>query len=241
MKNERHVIARCLDSLMDMIDYWVIVDTGSTDGTQAFIRDYLQEIPGELIERPWVDFAHNRTEALVYARGKADYIFTIDADEILRRDEGLVRPVLTDDSYLVEFHSGPYAYYKCQFAANRLNWRYNGVLHEYIHCDEAEPQAVLPGFRIDRYTDGARSSDPHKYRKDALILERALIDEPDNHRHVFYLAQSYRDAGDFDEAIRYYTRRSEMENWDEEVWFSLFQIAELKGLRGDPWPEREVD
>lgn len=108
VKNESNVITRCFDSLKDLFDYWVIVDTGSTDGTQDIIKDYLKDIPGELIERPWVDFAHNRSEALVYARGKADYIFTIDADEVLSREPNFTLPTLTADSYLLEFDQGPY-------------------------------------------------------------------------------------------------------------------------------------
>lgn len=64
VKNETHIIKECFDSIYDQIDYWIIVDTGSTDGTQELIKNYFAEkgIPGELIERPWVSFGHNRTE-----------------------------------------------------------------------------------------------------------------------------------------------------------------------------------
>ncbi len=237
VKNESHVITRCLGSLKDLIDYWVIVDTGSTDGTQKIIKDFLKDIPGELIERPWVNFGHNRSEALEYARGKGDYIFTIDADEILWRAEGFTKPVLTADSYLVEFISGSITYYKCQFARNALNWYYEGVLHEYIACPDAKIQEIMPGLKIIRYLDGARSSDPLKFQRDALVLEQALLDEPDNDRHVFYLAQSYRDANNWNRAIDNYQRRVEMGGWDEEVWYSLYQIAEIKARREDPWAE----
>ena len=47
VKNESKVILRCLESVKDIVDYWVIVDTGSTDGTQIIIQDYLKGIPGE--------------------------------------------------------------------------------------------------------------------------------------------------------------------------------------------------
>ena len=70
VKNEIAVIARCLESVKSFIDYWVIVDTGSTDGTQAMIQSIMQDIPGELHERPWRDFGFNRTEAAELARGK---------------------------------------------------------------------------------------------------------------------------------------------------------------------------
>src|ERR1700680_162948 len=70
VKNESKIIKRCLTSVLPIIDYWVIVDTGSTDGTQNIIKDFMKEkgIPGELHERPWVNFAHNRNQALELAK-----------------------------------------------------------------------------------------------------------------------------------------------------------------------------
>src|SRR2546428_69578 len=64
VKNESHVITRCLGSVLPLIDYWVIVDTGSDDGTQKIIKDFMQEkgVSGELHERPWINFSHNRNE-----------------------------------------------------------------------------------------------------------------------------------------------------------------------------------
>ncbi len=237
VKNESKVIVRCLESLIDLIDYWVIVDTGSSDGTQDIIRNFLRDIPGELIERPWVDFGHNRTEALEYARGKADYLLTIDADEVLDRGPDFRLPVLTADSYLLEFSSGALSYYKCQLVRNTLSWGFKGALHEFIFCDEASSQEILSNLKVIRYLDGARSSDPQKFQKDALVLENALLDEPHNERHVFYLAQSYRDGGEIDRAIENYRKRLGMGGWHEECWYSMYQIAVLKHQRGDPWPE----
>src|SRR5579862_9029896 len=83
VKNESKVIQRCLETVKKIIDQWVIVDTGSTDGTQNIVRKCLKEVPGALYERPWVNFAVNRNEALHLARNRADYILFIDADEKL--------------------------------------------------------------------------------------------------------------------------------------------------------------
>ena len=88
VKNEAHVIERCLATVKPWIDHWVIVDTGSTDGTQEVIRNFLRDIPGTLHERPWVDFSHNRNEALELARPTADYLLFIDADETLAMPAG---------------------------------------------------------------------------------------------------------------------------------------------------------
>ena len=60
------------------------------------------------------------------------------------------------------------------------------------------------------------------------ILEQGLLDEPTNTRYVFYLAQSYRDAQDLEKAIETYERRVAMGGWEEEVYYSLLQIAMLK-------------
>ena len=59
VKNESEIITRCLDSVKDLIDYWVISDTGSTDGTQQIITDYFKQhnIPGLLLENAWKNLA----------------------------------------------------------------------------------------------------------------------------------------------------------------------------------------
>ena len=41
VKNEAHVIKRCLGSVKPWIDHWTIVDTGSNDGTQSLVREVL--------------------------------------------------------------------------------------------------------------------------------------------------------------------------------------------------------
>jgi glycosyltransferase involved in cell wall biosynthesis len=68
VKDEAHVIERCLRSVLPFVDWWVVADTGSSDGTQDLVRSTLAALPGELVERPWVDFGHNRQEVLELAR-----------------------------------------------------------------------------------------------------------------------------------------------------------------------------
>lgn len=237
VKDEASVIRRCLDSVRPLIDYWVIVDTGSTDGTQEIIREHLKDVHGELHERPWRDFAHNRSEALTLARGHGDYVLVIDADEILQIAQGFELPALTCDSYNIHVLYGGCSYMRRQLVNNSLPWRYEGVLHEYLTCEQARTEELLRGLQTIPFHDGARARDAHTYRRDALVLERALIDDPQNARYVFYLAQSYRDAGDLELALRNYKRRAEMGGWHEEVWYSLYQVAQLRERMGAPWPE----
>ncbi len=229
VRNEAHVIARCLTSVRPFIDSWLIVDTGSTDGTQALVRRLLADLPGELHERPWRDFGYNRSEALALARGRGDYLFTIDADEVLELPAGFERPILADSAYALQVVMGDTRYLRVCLVAERLPWRWVGVLHEYLDCGKPVGRSLLAGPLVRVHSDGARSQTGAavKFAADARTLEAALATEPDNARYVFYLAQSYRDSEQWDAALVAYERRAGMGGWDEEVWYAGYSAALL--------------
>lgn len=236
VKNEAHVIARCLTTVIPHITSWVIVDTGSTDGTQELVRTLLAGIPGHVVERPWVNFGANRTEALEFARATgAEYAFVIDADEEFTHPEGYEWPELVSDSYMTVHTSGTNSFFRTQLMRLAMPWRFVGVLHEVAICENAGEAPRLEGPITHGHFDSARNTNPiEKYRADAAVLEEALRGEPGNCRYVFYLAQSYRDCGDQVSALYWYQRRYEMGGWDEERWYALFQVAVLKELLGHP-------
>jgi glycosyltransferase involved in cell wall biosynthesis len=237
VKNEARVIRRCLDSVLPFIHHWVIVDTGSTDGTQDIIRKHLTDLPGELHERCWKDFAHNRSEALTLARGKSDYTLIIDADDMLETEPGAALPVLTADSYTVEIRDSASVYRRPQVVRSALPWRYNGVLHEYLTCDSAGSSRHLTAIRMRRNHDGARRKDPETYRQDAMVLDAALQVESDpflQARYHFYLAQSYRDYGNLEKALCHYEIRADLDFWQEEVFISLYRAAQIKEMLHRP-------
>jgi glycosyltransferase involved in cell wall biosynthesis len=232
VKNEAHVIARCLESVRGLVTTWVIVDTGSSDGTQALVRRAMAGIPGELHERPWRDFAHNRTEALELARGKADYVLVMDADDVLVVLEAFVWPELTADSYKIRVDHAGTSYWRTQLFRADLDFRYTGVLHEVLTSAELRTEGRLEGVVYRCMSDGARSTDPDKFRKDAAVLAAALAREPDNARYAFYLAQSWRDAGELQKALEAYAKRAQMGRWEEEVWYALLEVAKISARLG---------
>lgn len=238
VKNEKPVIEKCLSTVKPLIDYWVIVDTGSTDGTQEAIRNFLKDVPGELHERPWVNFEHNRNEALELARGKADYLFMIDADEMLQCAPHFRLPFLDKDVYyMVVRQVGAVDFKRATLISTRLDWKWKGVLHEVLHCDEMKSFGVLSGVMNvcnSNVVQSGRALDPQKYEKDAKILEEALVKDPDNSRYVFYLAQSYYAAKNYKAALKNYQKRSEMPSEDtQETFFALYNIGQLQELEGD--------
>jgi glycosyltransferase involved in cell wall biosynthesis len=228
VKNETAVITRCLESVKPIIDYWVIVDTGSSDGTQELIKTYMKDIPGELHERPWKNFEHNRNEALELARGKADYLLIMDADDMLEFDPGFTMPPLSAGAYRVSIKYGGMSYTRLQLIATHLPWKWKGVIHEVLTCDAAHQVDSIDQMRYVVRGGGARSQDPQKFLKDAMVLEEALKNDPTSTRYTFYLAQSYRDAGEKEKSLSWYEKRVAMGGWEEEVFWSLLQIAQLQ-------------
>lgn len=232
VRNESAVIARCLDAVRPLIGAWAVVDTGSHDGTQALVRERLADLPGELIERPWVDFATNRNQALDLARRHGDYALVVDADDVVEIDANTAWPQRLDAAgYYVRqrLAAGEFEYLSAKLLRHDIGWRWRGVLHEYPAAEPSPPLQTLDGVRVCSLPDGARSQRPvaEKYADDARVLEAALRDEPDNARYVFYFAQSLRDAGELARAIEAYRRRAAMGGWDEEAWYALYQVAQL--------------
>lgn len=227
VKNEAPVIKRCLESVRPWIDQWVIVDTGSTDGTQQLVQEAMAGIPGTLYERPWVDFAHNRNEALAFARQKADYVLFIDADEQLHLPDGFRWPHLDADGYLFKCILNTTQYSRNSLISTRRNWAWEGVIHEYLTCPEPHEWQLLPGPEIHVSRDGARARDPSTYLKDIEVLKKALTKQPGHPRYTFYIAQSYRDAGLLSESLTQYEKRVGLQGWAEETWYAAFQVAVL--------------
>jgi glycosyltransferase involved in cell wall biosynthesis len=238
VRNEAHIVREVLDSVAPYISSWVIVDTGSDDGTQNVIRSHMAGlgIPGELYERPWRNFGHNRTEALTLARGRGDYIWAIDADDLVVGELDLGG--LTADCYLLRFAKDDVQYWRRQLFRDGLRWRYEGVLHEYCECDDPFVAENLEGnYYIESRRLGARNLDPRKYARDAELLLAEVQRNPDDARSVFYLAQSYFDHGDFVSARKWYERRAAMGGFDEETYMAMFRVALSMAHLDEPLPD----
>ncbi|MGI9163155.1 MAG: glycosyltransferase, partial [Mycobacterium sp.] len=239
VRNEAHIVHELLDCVAPYISSWCIVDTGSEDGTQDIIRAHMArlEIPGELHERPWKNFGHNRSEALELAQGHADYIWVVDADDLVMGTPDFSQ--LTADAYELRYgDSEDFTYWRQQMFRNGLPWRYVGVVHECIVCDQPyEMQRLTGDYYVDSRRLGGRNLDPLKYARDRDLLLAEIERDPNECRSVFYLAQSYFDLGDYANARRWYQRRADMGGWAEEVYYSLYRVGESMVNLGEPWPE----
>ena len=225
VKNESRIIKRCLDSVLPLIDSYCIIDTGSTDGTQEIILETLKDLPGELIERPWVNFGHNRQEALDLGRKWGNFLLLVDADMVLRIKDSFGKSMIDNsvDSYEIIQVNGSLSYYNLRLVNTRLEWKCIGVTHEYYGADGASKRETMDHLWFDDISDGGSKGD--KFERDIMLLTQGLIDEPKNERYMFYLAQSYKDTGNFEKAIEWYKKRIDAGGWREEVWYSYYMIS----------------
>ncbi len=237
VKNEAAVILRCLASVKPFIHSWVIVDTGSSDGTQQMIRDFMQDVPGQLFERPWKNFGHNRTEALQLAKSSASthtdlppasYLLFIDADETLQVATNFQWPELNHPAYHFECIYNDLRYHRNALVSTQLDWSWVGVLHEYLDAVQPHHWQLLNGLSIFVQHDSARGKDPQTYQKDITLLQQGIQDEPDNLRYQFYLGQSFYDAGLLEQALQAYQKRAAQGGWEEERWMAQLRAAQVQ-------------
>tara|TARA_R110000824_G_scaffold116197_2_gene267578 strand:+ start:2293 stop:3540 length:1248 start_codon:yes stop_codon:yes gene_type:complete len=250
VKDEEHCIERCLESIYKYINYWVICDTGSTDKTKEVIQNFFDEkkIPGEVIDIPWEGFGASRSKALELAKGKMQYAWMIDADDSVVGTPDIPK-TMSVDAYTLKIKRGDFTWYRNHIFNLDCDWKYEGVLHEYAACDKGNDLVAVKlggDYHIEARTEGGRNvnvTGQEKYLKDAEVLLDALTNEkspfyePNNIRYLFYIAQSYFDAGEHELSKEWYLKRAQAGGWEEEVFYSMYRVGICNCILERPWNE----
>ena len=243
VKNESHVIERLLNSVVRLIDTYCIEDTGSTDNTIELITNFFKEkgIFGKIVNEPFVHFAHNRSHAFKQAERMADYLLLLDADMIftysLSPNEIRSRLIQNDVFYVFQ-GSTTLCYKNVRFAKNHPESKYITPTHEYFAPPAGSTYGLFNKTEVFIDDRGDGGSKQNKATRDIQLLTAELERIRKNgtgengtgegvDRCYFYLANSYRDAGDNEKAIEFYKKRVEIGGWIEEQWHSLFEIGNI--------------
>lgn len=245
VKNESKIITRCLDSVKDIVDYIVISDTGSTDDTVSIIEKYISDHPnlkGKVYSDVWKNFGHNRTLSVKNAQAwlteqgvdkSMNFLITIDADMCLLNENFKKRTLLSHTTWQIRQKNSSLTYYNTRIFRADMLTRCIGVTHEYWGCDSPNNTfGKLESLFCNDIGDGGAKGD--KYTRDIAYLTQGLIDEPKNERYMFYLAQSYKDSGDFEKSIEWYLKRIEAGGWVEEIFISYKCIGDMYISLGNP-------
>lgn len=226
VKDEAERVARTIASVRQLITYWVIVDTGSTDGTQDVVRKALSGVPGELHDRPWVDFGHNRSEAFALAKGKADWLIASDADMVWSIDRRFV-PDPRAQMVLVEMGEGSgFTWELPLLLRGDIDWVSVGAIHEYTARADGERHPAMRSPLVHVQYEDRSSREKSEWHESLLRAE--VEKDPANTRTWFYLAQTVRELGRPEEAQQLYAKRASMAGMDEEKWYSMYWAAALE-------------
>lgn len=240
-RNEQRNVRRCLDALLDVVDYVSICDTGSTDDTPGEVEAWGREhgVPAIVHRMPFRDFGYNRSQSFELARHAfpdADYMLFVDADMVLRIEPRWNKAALTANHYLIRQRNPVLDYWNTRLVRADLPWRCVGVTHEYWECAQPAERVHLDTLWIDDLGDGGCKHD--KFDRDRRLLEAAIEDAatsaPLRTRYLFYLAQTLRDAGDRAGAYTCYGRRVAAGGWEEEVYVAQCEQASLAILLDEP-------
>ena len=235
VKNESRIIQNTLEKLCNKIkfDYWVICDTGSTDNTPQIIIDFFKKksIKGELFYDEWVDFSHNRTLALKRAYKKTQLLLIFDADDEIVGNIQMPTNVLFDE-YHLKFGSQEFMYTRVLLINNYKIFEFLSVIHEFIFCKEqpCKTNIINGDYYVVSGRTGSQNLDKDKYLKDAQILEKAYKEALEKndflfHRYSYYCANSYRDCGRFEDAIKWYKIVLNHEKqWEQEKYTACLYI-----------------
>jgi glycosyltransferase involved in cell wall biosynthesis len=247
VKDEAHTIAHTLASARRHIDRWCILDTGSTDGTQACILDAMRGIPGALHEEPFVDFATTRNRGLDLCGTRTEFILWLDADDELENGDALrsfleqERPSTAADAeaYSVRVETPGASFDSARVLRSRSSWRFRGAVHEVLtHPDRSAPARRVPGVAV-RHAPGAAGAARSRARweRDVDLLQREVERDPGASRAAFYLAMTLLWLERHDEAIAAFDRRIRLAGWGEEVFYARLSKARAADRAGRAWPE----
>lgn len=209
-KNEEHCLGRCLDSVRDLVDEIIVVDTGSTDNTLRIAAQY----GAFIFSYPWNnDFSAARNYSLSKASG--NWILVLDADEVL---ESLTRDNI--NQLIKQSPAEGYYFTICSYLdgsdqktedyvvrlfKNNSAYRFAGAIHEQIagsilNCNR-ENGVVFAPFTINHYGYMEKEiKGKGKFARNVTIIKNALIEKPQDPFLHFSLALEYLQARDFQQA-----------------------------------------
>lgn len=238
VKNEEKILARCLDSIADLMDEIIIVDTGSTDATKLIAAKYTDKI----YDFTWIgDFSAARNFA--FSKAEMEYIYSADADEVLDEDNReafrQLKSTLLSEIDIVQM------YYANQLAHGTIynfdrelrpklfkrlrTFQWQGAIHEQVGL---EPVIYDSDIEIQHMPENN-----HKDRDLAAFVRRTEAgDRLDKRLHNIYAKELFISGEDRDfTAARDFFRNScmDMDRSEDEIKEAACVAARAARICGD--------
>lgn len=211
--NEERDIVDCLDSVKNIADEIVVVDTGSTDETVKLGRS----LGAKIVYADWSDnFATARNTGLSHAT--ADWILILDADERLASSAEELLPILENpaaeaasvciENIIDELTSERVVHSAIRLFRARSEYRFEGRIHEEIASSilksRSENTIVSSPLRIVHYGYAPAVMEcKDKVQRNLRILTAALSEQPDNPFYLYHLGITQSQLGQWEVAKIY--------------------------------------
>jgi len=234
-KNEERVIGRLIDSCLPIISsYFILIDDTTTDDTESICKQKLANLPGVI--QKWKNNGLANGKQKIFNECEAGYALIMDAkDEIVVKDK---LPKLTADGYYLMVNYGGIKFQKLALCSLKKQWTVVHKKHAFWTCPNSHTENLKELEILSHPQEGARSHvEPYKkYMQDAIDIEQEILNGDDSARNRYYLAQSYKDAGENEIAIVHFDKRIKMGGWSEEVYMSMYYKANCKWKATNVFP-----
>lgn len=230
VKNEEQVLARCLNSVVGLVDEIIIIDTGSTDNTKSIASQFTDHV----YEYKWNnDFAAARNESLKHAT--SEWILVLDADEYVEKlnfEEFRTNLSSSNRDYplayntkIMNFTDSGYDETKVTESSNpRLfnNFRqisYRQPIHEQltsylgkIHFSSISLTIYHSGYTAEIVERKDKS------KRNMAIIQSMYQENKESPYYQFILGNEYMNSKEYDKALEVY-RSSYIRSTERDAWF----------------------
>lgn len=236
VKNEEDYLPACLQSVKDVVDEIIIVDTGSQDKTV----EIAQKFGAKVYYFKWNNnFSEARNESLKYA--SKDWILIMDADdEFYPEDKRALKVLLSgklNENAVYYFETLSYCGDKIdddnmtvninpRLFKNNQGIHYEGEIHNQLICMHNECNIICNPIKIHHYGYlENRMILKDKRNRNITILNKQIKDHPEYKFAYFNLGNEYAASGDMLKALECYYKA--YEDFEPERGFSPILLIRI--------------
>jgi tetratricopeptide (TPR) repeat protein len=224
--NSAELIGDALASVVEWVDWCLVIDTGVTDSTLEVAR----RVAGDkCVVRRWAwqaDFAKARNFALDAAHELgADWSVTVDTDERIElRGEDLRGTLAAMEGGVLMLFDAERAYAKERCFRLPMSERYVGPTHEAFAAYRVGTKTAERA--VFRELGKSPAQLQRKFERDVEILEPYVAAHPDDPRWHYYLGESLKNLGRDAQAVAAYDACAALRGWNEESAWACYRAAE---------------
>jgi len=242
VKNEQQFLPDCLESVRNIVDQIVIIDTGSVDNTVEIAKRYSSEVH----YFKWCDdFSAARNESIKYASG--DWIFWIDADERLLPES------IPEFKRLMKYENRPVVYKvhirniikdgqnhslsnAHRLFNNNRGISFSGRIHEQVSPSVAKLKGEERDSNISLFHVGYNLEDKQteeKMGRNRKLLKNMVREFPNDAYAHYTLAQYYGIMNNPEKALVHYRKAYDLKQFEPAMTASLLNIMSGNLLKVD--------